>query len=111
MKRIAEIWNMFFPYRNHLENEVAYLRDQVAQKQRRIDEMREWQHEFLSRAFERRNHKPPERVDVKPRGWEQYRRANGRIPVKSDEGSEDSASGVGVEAHATANANVGGQGN
>src|SRR6202034_572674 len=75
-----------FPYRTHLEEEIAdlkfrhvqevtYLRSQLAQRQRRVDELQE----FL---IESRNKNPPPRAPrpepppphaAKPVGWDAFR--------------------------------------
>lgn len=41
MKWLKELMNILFPMRVHLAEEIDYLRAQVAQKQRRIDELQE----------------------------------------------------------------------
>lgn len=38
---LREFLNMLFPYRQHLNEEIDYLREQLAQKQRRIDVMQD----------------------------------------------------------------------
>jgi hypothetical protein len=64
---------ILFPYRTHLEEEVDYLRAQLSQKQRRIDEMQE----ALIAVAKPAPPKPrPEIPPVAPvkRGWEAYRK-------------------------------------
>ena len=41
MKYLRPLFAALFPYRAYLEAEIEYLKAQLAQKQRRIDEMQE----------------------------------------------------------------------
>lgn len=36
---LRTIWRALFPYRSHLEDEIVYLRTQLARANRRIDEL------------------------------------------------------------------------
>jgi hypothetical protein len=88
-----------FPYRTHLEREVEYLRAQVAQQRRRLDEIEGGMLELmrgLGRKEPRRE--PAKPIAIKARGWEAYKaqqRTNGNTEDAVDAGSEDQTSGVG----------------
>ena len=70
---------LLFPYRTHLEAEVEYLREQLAQEKRRVVELQNAILEmkqpsprvYLSNATD----KQPVKVTVQPRGWDAYRAA------------------------------------
>ena len=75
-----------FPYRTHLEQEIVWLQDQLAQKQRRIDEMQEKLLD-LPRAVPKVQYerKPDGKlVPVQPRGWEAFRAARRANPETED---------------------------
>jgi DNA-directed RNA polymerase subunit F len=77
-----------FGYRKHLEEEVDYLRSQLAQKQRRIDELQEKLLEIAKPVVKPiQERKPAEKVrPIQPRGWDEvraHRRAN-PAPEESD---------------------------
>lgn len=38
---IDKLWEFLFPYRAHLEREIAYLKAQLAQERRRVDVLQE----------------------------------------------------------------------
>lgn len=95
--KLSEIVAVLFPYRTHLEDEVKYLREQLAQKQRRIDEMRDWQQRFVGALTKRTEKKPPALVPVRPHGWEQARRAwHGSTESGTDAGRESEVDGSGT---------------
>lgn len=62
-----------FPYRTHLEEEVDYLRAQLAQRQRRIDELQESLIEAKTPRPPAPRPEPKPMPPVKPRGWEKMR--------------------------------------
>jgi len=69
---VVKAW--LFPYRTHLELEVEYLRAQVAQKQRRVDEFQEMFAKISLRAVQPRERgAAPVAPEVKPKGWDEYR--------------------------------------
>ena len=75
-------WNR---YRTHLEREVEYLRGQLAQRQRRVDELQD----VLAVIATPRPVAPKSTVNVtipagKPRGWEQYRAVRKAEAEKED---------------------------
>jgi len=66
---------MIFGFRKHLEDEIEYLRGQLAQKQRRVDELQEALVAVAKPAprvvFEK---KPDGKlVKVQPKGWEEVK--------------------------------------
>lgn len=61
-----------FPYRTHLEEEVVYLKGQLAQKQRRIDELQEQLVGLLKPAPKTPRSVPPVPAIV-AKGWDGYR--------------------------------------
>lgn len=65
-----------FPYRAHLEEEVDYLRAQLAQRQRRVDELQEALIESKTPPAKTPRSEPRPLPPVKPRGWEEFRRSH-----------------------------------
>ena len=64
-----------FPYRTHLEAEICWLQDQLAQKQRRCDELQEALVQIKQPSMKIQYERKPdgELKPVQPRGWESYR--------------------------------------
>jgi len=63
-----------FPYRAHLEDEIDYLRGQLAQKQRRIDELQDRM--VFAPPVRAKDPVPTAKASkIAPRGWDEYRRA------------------------------------
>jgi len=62
----------FFPYRSHLENEVEYLRLQLAQRQRQIDELQQSLIDIRTPKPSAPRNPPPPPSPVKPRGWRKW---------------------------------------
>lgn len=64
-----------FPYRTHLEREVEYLRAQVAQQRRRLDEVENAMLEVIRELGKKEPRKDVAKpvVTIKARGWEAYR--------------------------------------
>ena len=79
MAALPSIRSLLFPYRTHLESEVEYLRDQLAQEKRRCVELQNAILDlkqpspkvYLSSATD----KPPVKVTIQPKGWDAYRAA------------------------------------
>lgn len=76
MNWLRAILDTLFPLRRHLLEEIDYLRAQVAQKQRRIDELQDalLTKPIASRAESIPRGTPPA-VPSKPLGWDAFRRA------------------------------------
>jgi hypothetical protein len=91
-----EFMAILLPYRAHLEDEVDYLRGQVAQKQRRIDEMQATINTFtlglVKKTAERRE--PVSIPNNKPRGWDDYRRTRKHDSEASEDGSQEGSKAV-----------------
>ncbi len=87
----------FFPYRSHLEREIEYLRAQLAQQQRRRDELEAVLAE-IAKPRPTVKFKPEldgkwTKVERRPLGWDDYR-ANQRAQssqVQSEEKGEQNA--------------------
>jgi hypothetical protein len=85
-------FDWLFPYRAHLNAEIAWLKEQLAQRQRRIDELQESPIEVASRPsmkvqYER---KPDGKLAlVQPRGWEEYRRQRRENPEEPEQENND----------------------
>lgn len=75
MKRLEIILRLIFPYRTHLEQEVEYLKAQLAQNQRRVDEMRELVSNWASKIAEKKPREPliEPMNPVKPTGFGEYK--------------------------------------
>jgi len=75
MDILKQIWAVLFPYRAHLEDEVVYLRSQLAQKDRRLVEMQDTLAVMATGSSktprEPREPKPP--VHGQPIGWDAKR--------------------------------------
>ena len=71
-----------FPYRTHLEAEVEYLRAQLSQRQRRIDELIDAINKVALRPKEVKV-PPPAPLPTKPKDWNSFRRINAQ--KESDE--------------------------
>lgn len=70
--KLTDVRAFLFPYCTHLEAEVEYLKGQLAQKQRRIDEMQDAINKAaLKPATVRLQPAPPHAVP--PKGWDAYR--------------------------------------
>ena len=70
-----ELRKFLFPMRYHLLEEVAYLRQQLAQKQRRVDELQDALVEIRKpqpKAVDART--PAPYIPLKPHGWEAFRK-------------------------------------
>ena len=68
------LFRFLFPYRYMLLEELDYLRTQLSQKQRRIDELQEALIEVAKPAPRLPRSKPEILPPLKnPRGWEAYR--------------------------------------
>ena len=95
-----------FPYQKHLEQEIEYLRAQLAQKDRRIDEMQQsltfslkyWQDHAKDEVRRRLAVSSPlgkAMAPVQPKGWDQVRaslRLNGK--PEPDEPEKEDQNGV-----------------
>lgn len=78
-----------FPYRTHLENEIEYLKAQLAQKQRRIDEMMDAINRVALKKAEPVERKQAKAViPVQPKGWDAYR-ASRRLDGDTEETEEN----------------------
>ena len=97
---------LLFPCRTHLEAEVEYLRAQLAQKDRRLDEMQQalssnlkfWQDkskEEVKRRLIAAQEKKPLTGQIQPRGWDQVR-ATMRLNPKPEpqDSHEENQNGV-----------------
>lgn len=70
MNWLRDLLGIVFPYRAHLEAEIAYLRAQVAQQQRRADQLQE----LLQKNLE---------IQAKPAKIQMRQEANGKVfPVQ-----------------------------
>ena len=81
---------LIFPYRTHLEAEICWLQNQLAQKQRRCDELQEAlcliKQPSMKIQYER---KPDgELKPVQPRGWDAVRMARRENPPEAPEPTE-----------------------
>lgn len=93
MNWLAQFASFLFPLRTHLIDEIEYLRGQVAQKQRRIDELQDALAEIAKPApkvqFER---KPDGKlVPVQPRGWDAWRAAKRAEPKEEEANGTEQA--------------------
>lgn len=77
----AKFFAFLFPYRTHLEAEVEYLRAQLAQKQRRIDEGDQRWKDFTALNRKEPRGTPPGLHPVKARGWDAYRAQQKEEPI------------------------------
>jgi len=81
---------LIFPYRAHLEREIVWLKEQLAQKQRRVDELQEALIESAKRPAMKIQYKQEpdgKLTPVQPRGWDEYRawrRANPETEEKEN---------------------------
>ena len=81
---------LIFPYRTHLEAEIVWLQDQLAQKQRRCDELQEALIGAKAPAprvqYERKQ--DGKLVPSQPRGWDAVRMARRENPPEAPEPTE-----------------------
>jgi hypothetical protein len=84
------------PCRSHLEREVEYLRAQLAQRQRRVDELQE---SLIESLIESKNPplrgprpEPPPLLQTKPVGWEAFRASRKAAASQSADEAETAAS-------------------
>lgn len=88
MSWLRQLLGALFPYRRHLEEEINYLRGQVAQKQRRIDELQEAliEHQKLAPKLLKERLTP---IRTQPLGWDAYRENQRHIPPEPEEEKPD----------------------
>jgi hypothetical protein len=73
---LRTIAGILAPYRAHLCEEVDYLRAQLAQRQRRVDELQEALIDAKAPPVRIARSEPaPPPPPLKPRGWEEFRRS------------------------------------
>lgn len=97
MNWLKTILDALFPLRRHLFEEVDYLRAQLAQKQRRIDEL---QDALLAKPGVYRAESVPrgtKTVEPKPLGWDAFRRANKESHDHTDTNRAGSATGASAQ--------------
>jgi hypothetical protein len=82
MNRFRSILAALFPYRAHLEAEIEYLREQVAQKQRRIDILLDAVVKAAAPKAVIPREPPAPIKSVQPRGWDEVRAARKANPVE-----------------------------
>jgi hypothetical protein len=72
---LDQVLKFLLPYRTHLEREVEYLRAQVAQQRRRLDEVENAMLEVIRELGKKEPRKDVAKpvVTIKARGWEAYR--------------------------------------
>jgi hypothetical protein len=69
--------NWLFAYRAHLNAEIDYLKDQLAQRQRRIDELQESLIQIAQKPtmkVQYRQAPDGKLTPIQPRGWEELRK-------------------------------------
>ncbi|MFP5230785.1 MAG: hypothetical protein ACLGXA_24475 [Acidobacteriota bacterium] len=76
-----------FPYRTHLEAEVAYLKGQLAQRQRRVDELQEALIAAKAPMPPQPRSEPAAPSPAKPRGWNAWRESRKEADAMTDEAS------------------------
>lgn len=76
-----------FPYRTHLEAEIVWLQEQLAQKQRRCDELQEALIGIKQPSMKIQYKRKPDGklVPTQPRGWDSYRAWRREHPDETEE--------------------------
>jgi len=87
---LSRLRTFLFPYRTHLEAEVEYLRSQLAQRQRRVDELQEAM-VVVAVPPPKTPREPKPLPPVQPRGWEALRYQH-RNNVQDETPAQPSAS-------------------
>ena len=66
---------LLFPYRTHLEAEIVWFQEQLAQKQRRVDELQDALVAVKQPSMKIQYERKPDGklVAVQPHGWDAYR--------------------------------------
>ena len=84
---LADVSAFLFPLRTHLESEIEYLRSQLAQKQRRIDELQDALVVVATPAPKVQFEREPsgKLIPVQPRGWDAWRAARRSEEAKAFE--------------------------
>jgi hypothetical protein len=84
-----------FPYRAHLEAEIDWLKAQLAQKQRRMDELQDALIEIKKPSLKIQYERKPDgqMIPVQPRGWDAYRAFRRAHPEEPEEGEQHAIQG------------------
>jgi hypothetical protein len=79
--------NWLFAYRAHLNEEIDYLKDQLAQRQRRIDELQESLIQIAQKPTMKVQHRQApdgKLAPIQPRGWEELRKQRRENPEEEN---------------------------
>jgi hypothetical protein len=100
MERFRQFISILFPVRTHIYEEIDYLRAQLAQKQRRIDELQEALIELKRPTPKVQLEQKPDgkMVPIQPRGIEAYRAARRANPPQETDPVEGPYKTVAQEA-------------
>ena len=91
---LSIVWAFLNPHKQHLNEEIEYLRNQLAQRQRRIDELQEALIEAAKKPAMKIQYKQEpsgKLTPLQPRGWEEYRAQRRQDQAK--EGESDAIQG------------------
>jgi len=97
MNWLRDLLLVLFPYRSHLEQEIEYLRQQLSQKQRRVDELQEKLVELLKPPAKIQFERKPDGklVPIQPRGWDAVRAMRRLSPEPGpDEPAKEQVNGL-----------------
>lgn len=99
MNRLRTFFVLLFPYRTHLENEIEYLKAQLAQERRRADVAHEALIEIKRPVAAVRVPLPTAGQMIKrtPKGWDATRSVERNTEERPDAGREDAPESVGAE--------------